>query len=80
MAAFLYRVAGSPEPFPDPSPQAFDDVPPGHPFFEEIAWMAGSGVSTGFDDDTFRPSNPVSRQAMAAFLLCLADDVPLLGL
>jgi hypothetical protein len=79
MAAFLYRVGGEP-PAATPPAQTFGDVPPSHPFFDEIAWMTEAGVANGFEDDTFRPSNPVSRQAMAAFLLRLADDVPLLGL
>jgi predicted outer membrane repeat protein len=79
MSAFLFRVAGEPPP-PGPLVQTFDDVGLSHPFFEEITWMANAGVSTGFDDDTYRPSIPVSRQAMAAFLLRLAAEVPLLGL
>ncbi|MDZ7731725.1 MAG: S-layer homology domain-containing protein [Acidimicrobiia bacterium] len=66
MAAFLYRLAGSPAgPFPDPG---FGDVDPLHPFHTEIAWLATTGITTGYDDGTFRPENVVSRQAMAAFL------------
>jgi predicted outer membrane repeat protein len=79
MAAFLFRVAGEPPPAGPPS-QTFDDVPLAHTFYEEIEWMADSGVSTGFGDGTFRPGQAVTRQAMAAFLLKLAADVPLDGL
>jgi len=79
MAAFLFRVAGEPAPATPPS-QTFSDVTASHPFFDEIAWMTEAGVANGFEDGTFRPSAAVSRQAMAAFLLRLADDVPLLGL
>jgi hypothetical protein len=79
MAAFLYRVAGEPNP-PSMPAQTFSDVPVSHPFFEEIAWMTDADVARGFEDGTFRPSAPVSRQAMAAFLLRMADQVPLLGL
>ncbi|OWY61789.1 hypothetical protein B7486_61915 [cyanobacterium TDX16] len=46
----------------------FRDVPPGHPFSDEIAFTADSGIAEGFPDGTFRPGEPVSRQAMAAFL------------
>jgi hypothetical protein len=47
---------------------AFDDVPPGHPFHDEITWALENEITTGYDDGTFRPTVPVSRQAMAAYL------------
>lgn len=55
---------------------AFSDVPDGHPFEEDIEWMAATGISEGYDDNTFRPTNPVSRQAMAAFMRRLAGVDP----
>ena len=67
MAAFLYRFAGSP-PFTPPATATFSDVPRSHPFFEEIEWLASSGVTRGYPDGTFHPSASVERQAMAAFL------------
>jgi hypothetical protein len=79
MSAFLYRVAGEPG-FVLPGTPTFTDVPADHSFYDEIEWMADSGVSTGFGDGTFRPDDAVTRQAMAAFLLRLADTVPLAGL
>ena len=51
-----------------PGPLSFIDVPPGHPFETEIGWLASTGITTGYPDGTFRPSNPVTRQAMASFL------------
>jgi hypothetical protein len=71
-AAFLHRLAGAPEgPFPAP---AFSDVGPDHRFATEIAWMADAGLADGFDDGTFRPTRPVTRQAAAAFLYRLAGE------
>ncbi len=64
-AAFLYRLAGEPE---VTGQAGFADVPVGHPFHDEIAWLVGEGITTGFPDDTFRPTQPVTRQAAAAFL------------
>ncbi|OWY59980.1 hypothetical protein B7486_71660 [cyanobacterium TDX16] len=78
MAAFLHRVAGAPG--PAGAPPYFTDVPNGHPFFADVQWMYQEGVTTGFDDGTFRPGDPVSRQAMAAFLERMADEVVLAGL
>lgn len=48
--------------------QTFTDVPPDHPFYAEIEWGAASGVIEGYPDGTFRPSNTVTRQAVAAFM------------
>lgn len=46
----------------------FSDVPNSHPFHDQIGDMAASCVSTGYSDGTYRPSDEISRQAMAAFL------------
>jgi hypothetical protein len=43
------------------------DVPPSHPFFEETMWLADQGVTTGYEDGSFRPGEAISREAMAAF-------------
>jgi acetyl esterase/lipase len=66
MAAFLYRQAGRP-PFAPTTP-SFTDVGPTDPFFTEIEWAAAHGLTTGYDDGTFRPTATVTRQATAAFL------------
>ena len=73
MAAFLYRMAGSPAFTPPVSP-SYSDVSRSHPFFLEIEWLNASGVSTGWDDGTFRPVASIERQAMAAFLYRMADS------
>lgn len=54
----------------------FSDVSASHAFHDEIGWLADSGISGGFPDGTFRPSNPVSRQAMAAFMQRVAGHDP----
>jgi hypothetical protein len=64
--SMLWRSAGSPAgPFPDPG---FGDVGGDHPFRTAIAWAVAEGIVTGHPDGTFRPGDPVTRQAMAAFL------------
>jgi hypothetical protein len=51
-----------------PAPvQTFTDVPPSHPFYDEIEWAAANGIANGFPDHTFRPGNSVTKEAMAAF-------------
>lgn len=46
----------------------FSDVPDAHPFHDEITAMGDAGITTGFGDGTFRPGQPLTRQAMSAFL------------
>jgi len=76
MAAFLYRLAGSPD-FQEPATSPFTDVDTSNQFFKEIAWLAETGISTGWvqADGTaqFRPLDPIARDAMAAFLYRFAD-------
>lgn len=48
--------------------QTFVDVRPGTQFFHDIEFMARTGIAGGYADDTYRPGQPVTRQAMAAFI------------
>ena len=76
MAAFLYRFAGSPHVDLDES-SPFLDVPTSHPFYEEIVWLESTGVTTGWEvagGREFRPSRPITRDAMAAFLYRFAGS------
>jgi uncharacterized protein (DUF1800 family) len=67
MSAFLHRALGSAT-FAPPEVPTFTDVRPGQPFYADIEWMAASSITTGYLDGTFRGSQPVSRQAMSAYL------------
>lgn len=73
MAAFLYRFAGEPA-FTPPSTSPFSDVPRSSQFYKEITWLASTGVTSGYSDGTFRPLDPVARDAMAAFLYRFAGE------
>jgi S-layer family protein len=46
----------------------FNDVPNGHPFHDQIAAIAEAGITAGFPDGGYHPGDPVTRQAMAAFM------------
>ncbi len=76
MAAFLYRLKGSPA-FTAPSVSPFVDVQPSDPFYKEISWLASKGISTGWDVGggmrEFRPYDSIARDAMAAFLFRFAE-------
>ncbi len=69
MAAFMYRMAGSPlGASPTCTTAPFPDVPTSHPFCGEIDWMVDEGITTGFADGGFHPASSVTRQAMSAFM------------
>ncbi len=69
MAAFFYRMAGgSAAAGSTATAPGFRDVASLHPFYDEIAWLTASGITTGYGDGTFKPTGPVARQAMAAFV------------
>ncbi|MFT3876578.1 MAG: S-layer homology domain-containing protein [Propioniciclava sp.] len=77
MAAFLYRFAGEPDFGFEPGYVWFDDVPEGTEHFVAMAWMAETGISTGWDTGAelpeYRPWNSVNRDAIAAFIFRLVD-------
>lgn len=78
MAAFLYRLAGSPEFEPSDADKAyFRDVAPSTDHSKEIYWCASVGISKGWTESdgshTFRGMQNVKRCDMAAFLMRLAD-------
>ncbi|PWD50373.1 glucose dehydrogenase [Serinibacter arcticus] len=80
MAAFLYRFAGSPD-FTAPEVSPFSDVATDNQFYEEIAWLAEAEISTGWDNGdgtaSFRPLEPIARDAIAAFLHRYAEGAGL---
>ncbi len=77
MAAFMYRLAGSPD-YTPPKKSPFADVAPNSQFYKEIAWLDSEGISTGWVEAngsrTYRPLQPVNRDAMAAFMYRFAGS------
>ena len=68
--AVLMAMLAVPAPaqaYDPPAVSPFSDVPTSHPHYTEIAWMWEQGISTGWPDGTYRPSQQVDRDAMAAF-------------
>lgn len=73
LARTIYTYRGKPT-YTPPTKSPFTDVPVGHPFYKEINWMVSQGITTGYPDKTFRPANPVERNAFAAFLYRMAGE------
>jgi hypothetical protein len=57
--------------------RTFADVSLSQPFWEDVEWAAAELITTGYVDGTYRPSEPVTRAAMAAFMFRLSD--PFIG-
>jgi hypothetical protein len=74
MSAFLFRL--SQDVYVPPVTPSFSDVSTTHPFFLEIEWMNETEITTGYPGNLYKPNNPVTRQAMAAFIYRYDDDVP----
>lgn len=68
MVAFLFRLTYPGTPAPHCATSPFRDVPPENVFCGYVQWAATEGISTGYPDGTFRPEQPVTRGAMAAFI------------
>jgi len=79
MAAFLYRLAGAPT-YSPPSKPSFPDVSNDktskyyNQFYKEIEWMNAKGITTGMADGTYAPKQPVTREAMAAFMWRMSNQ------
>ena len=54
--------------------QYFVDVPPTNVFYTEIQWLAEKGITTGWSDGTYRPTEKIERGAMAAYFYRMAGS------
>lgn len=80
MAAFLYRMAGSPAFDVNKAGHPFTDVTSRTPHYKEILWLASTGIAKGWAQPdgsvTFGGMRAVVRQDMAAFLNRFAGRFP----
>lgn len=64
IVSILHRLEGGPVVEND----AFSDVSSDDWYGQSVAWAASVGVVNGFEDGTFRPKDPITREQMAAIL------------
>ena len=67
LAEALYRLAGSPAPEGEEE-APFTDVGSEHPNVAAIRWAKAGGVVSGYEDGTFGPEDPITREQIAALL------------
>jgi len=70
MAAFLWRLEGSPE---GSTPAGFGDVPEGAFYGAAADWLLASGTTTGCTTSSYCPDGLVTRAEMFTFLKRLED-------
>ena len=63
LVTVLYRMAGSPA---VNAPSGFTDVADGQWYSDAIAWAAANGIVNGVGGNKFAPSEPVTREQLAA--------------
>lgn len=73
MAAFIIRALGEFNP-PPPAQQRFADVPPTNPFYAFIDRLAALGITVGCGGGNYCPSQPTTREQMAAFIMRSLDE------
>lgn len=77
VATIIYRLlTESSRSFYYTSVNAFTDVPSFEWFNEQISTLARASVLTGYEDNTFRPNNNISRAELATILTRLTVLVP----
>lgn len=64
IVSILHRLEGS----PSVNDASFSDVSSDDWYGQAVAWAANVGVVNGFEDGTFRPNDPITREQMAAIL------------
>ncbi|MBO4459717.1 MAG: S-layer homology domain-containing protein [Clostridiales bacterium] len=70
MLTFMWRLAGSPEPKSDNC--QFPDVKSGDYYYKPVIWAVENGITTGYDDGTFKPKNVCTRAQTVTFLWRMA--------
>ncbi|MGP9649430.1 S-layer homology domain-containing protein [Glutamicibacter sp. AOP38-B1-38] len=72
-AAFCYRMKGRPA-YTPPATSPFKDVPTNNIFYKEICWAESQGIVNGWSNGTYKPFEPIKRDAIAAMLYRMAPS------
>ena len=55
--------------------QRFPDVPADHYASEAVEWAAAAGVTTGYNDGTFKPQRPLNKRHAVVFMERYYDEI-----
>lgn len=70
LVTMLWRMAGEPQ---ATNGADFSDVSNNAYYANAVAWAAENGITSGFEDGTFRPQTGLSREQMAALFMKYAE-------
>ena len=70
MLTFMWRLAGSPN--PKNTKCTFTDVNQKEYYYKPVLWAVEKGITTGYDDNTFRPQTVCTRAQTVTFLWRMA--------
>ena len=65
LAQILYNMAGEPT---YTTGKTFPDVAKKDWFYDAVMWAATRGIITGYEDGTFKPNQPLTRQEMVVMI------------
>jgi len=65
IATVIWRMAGSPEP---KAALSYPDCVAGSWYAKAVAWASEQGVVKGYDNGSFGPNDPITREQLAAML------------
>ncbi len=68
MAAMILYRRGHQEDDPEFDNAPYSDMDPRAWYFRAVGWLTGTRVAEGFEDGTFRPHDPVTREQLAVLL------------
>ncbi|MBE6997497.1 MAG: hypothetical protein E7427_04930 [Ruminococcaceae bacterium] len=71
IVTILYRLEGSPAVTGE---NPFTDVAAGQWYSDAVIWAAENKIVEGFEDGTFRPNEPITREQLAAILYRYAQS------
>ena len=69
IVSILHRLEGS----PSVGTSDFSDVASGAWYADPVAWAAENGIVAGFENGTFGPNDPITREQMASILYRYAE-------
>lgn len=65
IVSILNRLEGG----PTAEAAGFTDVADGDWYADAVNWAASEGIVAGYEDNTFRPNDPITREQLAAMLM-----------
>ena len=65
IVSILNRLEGG----PTAEAAGFTDVADGDWYADAVKWAASEGIVAGYEDQTFRPNDPITREQLAAMLM-----------